>query len=118
MERAEHSWLAVLAGGVGTSGGPARRAVMGFSGFRALEKTSAAEGLGAEKRAAKTVDAMRRRNGKAEPIPIAALRRPAAPSRRLATAHMAPSTFLWLIGGWMAALAVLAIVAVWLRQSA
>jgi hypothetical protein len=30
---------------------------------------------------------------------------------------MAPSTFLWLIGGWTAALAVLIIVVVWLRSA-
>jgi hypothetical protein len=52
------------------------------------------------------------------PKHIAAARRPAAPSRRLAAVRMAPSTFLWLIGGWMAGLAVLVAMVLALRSLA
>jgi hypothetical protein len=33
--------------------------------------------------------------------------RPRPPSRRFAAVHMGPITFLWLLGGWVAAVALL-----------
>jgi hypothetical protein len=84
---------------------------MGLKGLTLLGKTWAAG-----QPAAATADPVRRKC-RAEPNPVAAVRPPVTPSRRLAPVRMAPSTFLWLIGGWAAALAVLAVVVVWLRSA-
>jgi hypothetical protein len=49
---------------------------------------------------------------------FAAMRRPPAPSRRIASVRMAPATFLWLTAGWAAALVVLAAAVLVLRSLA
>ena len=76
-----------------------------------MDKTFAAD-----ERARERAEPVRRKS-RAEPNPVAAVRRPVAPSQRLAHVRMAPSTFLWLIVGWIAALAVLTVMVAWLQSA-
>lgn len=82
---------------------------MGLDGFVVLDRPFVGDTAGVPPR---------RRWNRAVPKQFAAMRRPAAPSRRLADLRMAPATFLWLIGGWMAALAILVVVVLALRSLA
>jgi hypothetical protein len=82
---------------------------LAHDGFLALHRSAVAE----------TTDAPpRRRSSMAAPKDVLGARRRTAPSRRFAALRMAPSTFLWLIGGWMAGLAILGALVLVLRSLA